>query len=248
MSIPAIQNFLIPVVSAETQFSQHDEDLVDDANNDDDDCTTETSDTRNKQGRRLRRRKVGSLYFGFCCDMRRAVIILNSVCYTMLVFYLVDTIQYLLGARSNLEADATSSNLNQANDNDVHNDDYTSNSNSFDQNDNDERLFSNMTLVRIILSSLLPLIVCLLGAIGAWWYNPYMVSVAGIMYTYWSIVDFFGIFRSTGISNQLGHAGSFAINLFVLAYPHYFYILEYQKGIMVPENYEHNVKHSCCCI
>jgi hypothetical protein len=162
---------------------------------------------------------------GGCCDMRRAVIVVNIVnaCIMVLGFL---SVAALAGGSSSTSAATSSSNDDQAAAND-------------DQMESEvKEVYTSMegsSIAFLMAIMAVKLILNLVGIYGAMTYNVLMVGASCVSY----ILEGLMALVTLNVFSAL-YCGFFA-------YPHVFFIREVRAGIMTKENYS-SVKHSCCCV
>lgn len=164
--------------------------------------------------------KQGRSCCGGCCDMRRAVIIVNSVSVVILLFGFLE----IIGGREWAK--------------------ISIGSNSTDFDDPTQAAMEQLADINIgwvIVSVLAKVIVSFVGIFGALYFNIYMVGVAGLMYGAQALYFFITIFAVSPV--VIGNV----ILAACFAYPHYFFIQESRNGSMTKANYP-NEKQSCCCV
>jgi hypothetical protein len=154
--------------------------------------------------------KQGHKFCGGCCDMRRAVAIVNAV---NLVTVAIAMITFLV----------------------THHASHNYNSYSDDSVRAAMQQLSNLPVALVLTVQALQIVCGVLGIMGAFQYNIYMVGIAAAAYVL--------VFVMAVI--ELNIEGVFIAGLF--AYPHYFFIKEVREGIMTKANY-HNEEMSCCCV
>jgi hypothetical protein len=166
--------------------------------------------------------KVGHKCCGGCCDVRRAVIIVNSINVAFGILAL-----FGLAISKHVANNAYSSYSG----NTYENEDGSS---SYYDEDLMEKL-RKTNWVWIFIVAIVRLLILIGGLYGGLKYHVPLISTCGFLYVVdgiFSIIalDFWGLLTSV-----------------LFAYPHYFLVQEIRQGIMTPENY-HNEEHSCCCV
>ena len=169
-------------------------------------------------------KKRGHKCCGCCCDVRRAVIILNIVNILLLINVFV---QELIGRKTAQE--------NIANGTVPFDDDYMIAS---------YQKIADMSVARIVSVNLLRAIISAIGIFGALHYNVYMVGITGIMYSVVAVIAFVNMFLVEKYAFML--VGTILLQG-LFAYPHFVFIHEVRKGIMTPATYPEE-KQSCCCV
>jgi len=169
----------------------------------------------------IRTTKQGHKCCGGCCDVRRAVIIVNIIeaCFAFLG---------MLGllAMNNMTTSLYSS-ADQYDDDEV--------AAAMAEYEEAMATFGSIPIGAILAIQAVRVVGALAGIVGAIKYNFYLVGAAGIMYC---------VSCATSIV-ALNLGGAIMAGFF--AYPHYFLVQEIRKGIMSEENY-HNERQSCCCV
>ena len=155
--------------------------------------------------------KRGHKCCGGCCDVRRATIIVNIVNIGLEILALLGVLLISKGMEAMADAD---------------DDSVKAAVEEFESISLNAGFFI-FVVFRIIASG------CGIG--GAYYYNPTLVTVAGISYFALALTSlaYFDI------------AGVIYFSLF--AYPHYYLVKEIREGIMSKDNYI-NEQHSCCCV
>lgn len=169
-------------------------------------------------------KKRGHKCCACCCDVRRAVIILNCVNILLMINALYQELIWRKTAQENI-----------ANGKVPFDDDYMI---------AEYQKVADMSVARIVFVNLLKGIISVVGIFGALHYNVYMVGITGIMYSILAFMAFVNMFLVEKYAFILVGTILFA-GLF--AYPHFVFIREVRKGIMTPETYPEE-KQSCCCV
>jgi hypothetical protein len=178
-----------------------------------------------KVSRKAPYRRQGHLCCGGCCDMRRAVIIVDSINLFLMTMALLSVLvvrkvdQMAINALSNQTSN------------------YVDDEDLMDLFD-DSIIMLNKSLFPftiIIALVCIRLVSSTIGIIGALNYNTCLVKVTTLMYC---IDIFFGCIL-------LNPFDIIAYGLF--AYPHFVLIREIQAGVMSPETYK-NEEFCCCCV
>lgn len=195
--------------------------------------------------------KRGHFYCGFCCDVRRAVIIINIITSISSVLMLLVS---FLGIGIFQISDALIKSINETSYNATTtgtwnftmNDDELNNNNNFTAfNATDaSNLYNQLkepaisSFFSMIFWSLISLILYIVIINGAIQYNWYTVSIGLI----WSFVHYSMSLYQTSFD-------FFTFLQFILyVYPHYFLIVEIRNGTMSNENYRIREEYSCCCM
>uniref|UniRef100_A0A7S2EL06 Uncharacterized protein n=1 Tax=Trieres chinensis TaxID=1514140 RepID=A0A7S2EL06_TRICV len=165
--------------------------------------------------------KRGHKCCGGCCDMRRAVIIVNiiSVAFGVLTIPFISLGYSVLNASSDFSSAMT----------DAMDDDEAK------QAFADVEKAAGASLGFLIFFTVAKLVCYSCGIYGAMSYNIWLVGISLVAYG----LDFIYALTNGSILALL-LPGFFA-------YPHVFFIKEVKEGIMSEENYELE-KHSCCCV
>ncbi|GAX11529.1 hypothetical protein FisN_22Lh221 [Fistulifera solaris] len=153
--------------------------------------------------------KQGHKFCGGCCDMRRAVIIVNIVNASLLALGFL-SILTIAGASS---LGATDDDLEEA-----------------------IVGFDDAGIIVVLAVTAAKILFSFIGMYGAFRFDIFMVGACFAVYV---VESLFAILT-------LNIAGLVYSAFF--AYPHYFFVIEVQHGIMTPENYPINEEHSCCCV
>jgi hypothetical protein len=187
--------------------------------------------------------KQGHIFCGFCCDVRRAVIVLNII---GMVVTFCSILFSLLGLTLVDIADDIVHNVNIS---DISNA-TTFNDDLFWDNSTNTSMFESANMTEIVegfdsvkdpVTSIFKIVVVvmiigfgvhLITFLGAIHYNYYFVSVGVI----WSLLNYFIV------------PGSGLILLTFYLYPHIMFILEIRTGIMSEYTYGVREEHSCCCV
>lgn len=155
---------------------------------------------------------------GGCCDVRRAVVIVNSIQLFLLSFALI-TSSILLHVSRNPDQ------YSDMDGNGVTDDEMTE---FYTEIGSVNWLFVCIRIVTGIFASLG-------GIYGAIQFRSIPIAICGVWYVVYAILALITL-----------NEGDFVYYLF-FAYPHYFLFQEIRQGIMTKENYP-NVEQSCCCV
>jgi hypothetical protein len=165
-------------------------------------------------------KKLGHSCCGGCCDMRRAVIVVNLIYLGMTAWGLM--VALLLKSYATAQIQNGYDNATQA---------------MIDENPELEQSYQDMAdlpLVQVLVHNIVIALGCLIGVFGSLHYRIEMVGAAGLMYLV--------------IAGMALVVSPFSMILpLFFAYPHFFYITENRKGTLTAQNY-HNEKQSCCCV
>ena len=194
--------------------------------------------------------KRGHIFCGFCCDTRRAVIIVDALNIIMLLTLFVGYVfQTIIMFQE--EGQQQSSNYQQEDqEEEEYNDEYyydgdgngnggsSSSSSSSSTAATKSFHFGNITNEQwiVIGSILLAITCCGIGIFGAIKYNPTCTLITSC----WFAAQ---IFLSMVELNPIGILLSS-----YFAYPHIIFLLEMKKGIMTKEYYDTREKYSICCV
>lgn len=162
--------------------------------------------------------KQGHKCCGFCCDVRRATIIVNAVTVGLSAMGLLSLFA-LKGMAGAIDSSAV--------------DDDAMAAQMAEMEDQLSGFDSMGPMVFIV--QLVKIGCAIAGIFGGMKYSVPMVAVAAVSHG-WDLVLSLLSFHIPG----LAMAGGFL-------YPHIMFIQEMRKGIMTPENYP-NEQHSCCCV
>jgi hypothetical protein len=162
--------------------------------------------------------KRGQIFFGCCCDMRRAVIVVNTMNFIAIVYTLLMVLIFEVTIGK-----------------------YTAAGNEEDEAASDIDTKDLKVGVWYYVECIFILAISAIGIYGAKIFSAKMVGIAGAM---WAIRMIYMLVVS--ITKSPAFLG-FAIISGIYLYPHIMFILENRRGIMVESNY-HNEKQSCCCV
>lgn len=162
--------------------------------------------------------KQGHKCCGFCCDVRRATIIVNAVTVGLSAMGLLSLIA-LKGMAGSMDSSAVTDDALAA-----------------QMAEMEEQLsgFENMGPM-VFIAQIIKIGCAIAGIFGGMKYSVPMVAVAAASHG-WDLLLSLLSFHLPG----LAMAGGFL-------YPHIMFIKEMRSGIMTPENYS-NEEHSCCCV
>lgn len=161
-------------------------------------------------------RKQGHSCCGGCCDMRRAVIIVNIVKVTLLG---ISSILLLFGVHALEEL-------------------YESDATEIVYGSDEIIKESEKELITSILINTIETISFLCGAWGAIKFDPNLVLIGGIGYV-------FMVLRTLTFGSLWVTFPDLLLNGFLL-YPHVFLYKELKEGIMTPTNYDMEKQSCCC--
>jgi hypothetical protein len=167
--------------------------------------------------------KQGHSCFGCCCDMRRAVIIVNIF---VVILYVASMIFVAIAVPA------------------------TKNSDNADPDYSDSEI--NSALVGVIVSSLIGILFSMFAIFGAIRYNIWLVG-ANIAYLIISFIAVISVNVAASNSNPdytYNVWFNVVFGLIIRAlfiYPHVMFIREVRSGIMTKENYSEE-EQSCCCV
>jgi hypothetical protein len=155
---------------------------------------------------------------GGCCDVRRAVVVVNLIQLCFLAFSVVGLsfMTYMNrhpGAYSDLDG------------NGITDDEITQFYNEL----------NSVNFIYVWIHTAISIIATVGGIYGAIQYQYVPVLFCGSMY-----------FINAILALIMFDVGGFVYNIF-FAYPHYFLFQEIRAGIMTKENYP-NIEYSCCCV
>jgi hypothetical protein len=172
-----------------------------------------------QQGR-FKPRKQGHTCCGCCCDVRRAVIVVNILAGASLLM----TVQFIVAV---MRDPYSSYNY------ETPTDDFWA-----DYYEQGSKPHYGAYLVMYCLE----LVPVGLGLFGAVYYNVYLIGIAALFYTLkclYYCADLLDANHAFDLSMPIAMA--------FFAYPHFMLISEIRGGIMSRENYV-NEQHSCCCV
>jgi hypothetical protein len=172
-----------------------------------------------QQGR-FKPRKQGHTCCGCCCDVRRAVIVVNLVQGASLLMIIQFIVAVMRDPYSSYNYETTTDDLW---------DDYWVQG-------------SNPHYGAHLVLYCLELIPVGMGLFGAVNYNVYLIGSAALFYTL-KCLYYCAFLLDANHAFDL----SMPIAMAFFAYPHFMLISEIRGGIMSRENYV-NEQHSCCCI
>ena len=163
---------------------------------------------------------------GCCCDMRRAVIIVNII---NIIFAFIGLIGFSVLVADTKEITTTTDG----------NGSTTTGTTTFSGIDDDYTLgeyeivkgFAPLVIIMVLLS----MVAFSLGIVGAMRYKVWMIVVAIVVYCISAVMELLSL-------NLLG----FAITA-LFAYPHFVLVSEIRRGIMTKETYPIE-QQSCCCV
>ena len=188
------------------------------------------------------RAKVGHTCCGCCCDMRRAVIIVNLV---LLANIIVNSVNYTVFLSGDGGSDVMA---------------------SFDdmRSVDDDFSVKYMKGMRFYFCALfiflgIKIVCCIFGIVGAFRYNVNLTGIAAVSFCFDFLIGLFGVILNGSIRNGI-ISYEFRLDWFskqymipqllvsgFFAYPHFFFIKEVRDGSMSKQNYV-NEEMSCCCV
>jgi hypothetical protein len=164
--------------------------------------------------------KQGHVFFGCCCDVRRAVIIVNIISIVFVSFGLL-----VMGAYK-FSCDVTKAGSADTYDNDG--EEWEAITRAFNG--------ASLSMGDAIIWAAIRISAYVLGITGAVWFNDWMMIDTLVVYCF----DFVMAAVAVNVTRLVMAA--------LFAYPHFFFIKEVRSGIMSQSNYRKNERLSCCCV